>query len=70
MGALVECHSEYAYAERPIGLTWEGRRLEIVKILAEWRTPDEKHFRIRTQDGQQFELSYRETTLEWQVYQP
>jgi hypothetical protein len=78
MGELVECHSDYTYAEKPVALTWEGRRLEIVEILAQWRTPEEKRFRVRTSDGQGFELSYREATSEypdktsgheWQIFQ-
>ena len=69
MAEFVECHSDYTYAERPIALTWDGRRLEIVKILAQRRTPDEKLFRVRTSDGQEFELSYREAVDEWRIYQ-
>jgi surfactin synthase thioesterase subunit len=69
MSNLVECHSDYTYAERPVALTWEGQRLEIAAILAEWRRLAEKHFRVRTQDGQHFELSYSEQTGEWQIYQ-
>jgi hypothetical protein len=69
MGELVECHSDYTYAEKPVALTWEGRRLEIVEILAQWRTPDEKRFRVCTSDGREFELSYHEATSEWQIYQ-
>ena len=70
MAEFVECHSDYTYAERPVALTWDGQRLEIVKILAQRRTPDEKRFRVRTSDGQEFELSYHETVNEWQIYQP
>jgi hypothetical protein len=76
MGELVECHSDTTYAEKPVALTWEGRRLEIVHILAQWRTPDERRFRVRTNDGREFELSYHEATNEypqsgheWQIYQ-
>jgi hypothetical protein len=68
MAEFVECHSDYTYAERPIALTWDGRRLEIVKILAQRRTPDEKRFRVRTSDEQEFELSYREAVDEWRIY--
>ena len=78
MGELVECRSDCTYAEKPVALTWEGRRLEIVEILAQWRTPDERRFRVRTSDRREFELSYREATSEhpdktsgykWQIYQ-
>jgi hypothetical protein len=69
MGELVECHSGFTYADKPIALTWEGRRLEIVGIPAQWRTPDERHFRVRTSNGQDFELSYREAANEWRITQ-
>ena len=68
MADSVECHSDYTYAERPVALTWEGRRLEIIAIPLQWLTPDEKCFRVRTSDGQEFELAYRETTGEWQIH--
>jgi len=67
MSEFIECHSGYAYAERPVALTWEGQRVEIVEILVQWLTPDMKCFRVRTNDGQEFELSYREATDEWQI---
>jgi hypothetical protein len=67
MSDLVECHSGFAYADRPVALTWEGQRLEISQILAEWLTPEEKHFRVRTTDGREFELAYSPAMDEWQI---
>jgi hypothetical protein len=67
MAELVECHSGFAYADRPVSLAWEGQRLEIIQILAEWLTPEEKHFRVRTADGREFELAYRPAMDEWQI---
>ena len=67
---LVECHSGYTYAERPIALRWEGRRLAIEAIDARWRLPRGHGFRVRTEDGQIFELFYGELDDEWQVHQP
>jgi hypothetical protein len=67
MGDLVECLSGFTYAERPLALTWEGRRLEITQILAEWRTPDENHFRVCTFDSREFELIYIHAADEWQI---
>ena len=29
MTELVECHSGFSYAEKPVALTWEGQRLEV-----------------------------------------
>lgn len=64
---LVECHSEYEYAERPVAFYWEGNRLEIEAIEAQWRIPGGKRFRVRAQDGRVFELFYGELYDEWRV---
>lgn len=63
----VECHSGYAYAERPLALHWEGRRLEIEQVEGEWRTPDGHRFRVRTRGGRTFEIFYGELTDEWRI---
>jgi hypothetical protein len=70
MGELVECHSGFIYADRPVALTWEGQRLEIIRILAEWRTPENRHFRVLTTDGREFELAYSLAMDEWQIKLP
>ncbi len=67
MSDSVECHSDYTYAERPTAFLWEGRRLETTEILQEWRGPAGKGFRVRTGDGQEFELSYQEQADEWHI---
>jgi hypothetical protein len=67
MGELVECHSGFTYADRPVALTWEGRRLEIARILTEWRAPERNHFRVRTTDGREFELVYNLAMDKWQI---
>ena len=64
---IVECRSDSEYAERPLGLTWQGCRFEIAEILGRWRGPNEKGLRVKTADGQAFEITYRELPDEWQV---
>ena len=63
----VECRSDSEYADRPLALLWEGKRLEIAEILASWRGPGEKGFRVKTTDGQAFELAYRQLPDEWHI---
>lgn len=67
MADRVECHSGYAYAQRPTALWWEGARLEVEAVQAEWRTPEGKCFRVRTSDGQMFEVTYFEAQDEWSI---
>ena len=69
MNDTVECRSGTGYAERPLALTWEGQRLEIEQVLSEWRTPAAKSFRVRTSDGQVFDLCYTEAADTWQIQQ-
>jgi len=70
MSELVECNSGFAYAEKPVALTWEGQRLEITSILSQWRLPGQMCFRVETSDGQVFELFYGEREDEWRIHQP
>lgn len=63
----VECHSGFAYAERPVALTWDGQRLEVESVLAAWRTPGERRFRVRTRNLLIFELTYCEIDDRWQI---
>lgn len=67
---LVECHSGYTYAERPIALHWQGERLLVQAIEARWRIPGATCFRVHTGDGRAFELFYGELYDEWRVHQP
>ena len=64
---LVECHSDSDYADRPTALYWNGQRLEVEAVEQQWRTPEGKWFRVRTKDGQVFELGYIEAEGEWRI---
>lgn len=63
----VECYSGYSYAERPLALNFDGQRLEVAEIEAEWRIPNGHGFRLSTKNGLKFELFYDELMDEWQV---
>ena len=65
----VECRSDSSFAERPLSLTWDGNQYEIAEIVSRWRGPTEKGFRVKTTNGQAFDLTYREFPDEW-VVQP
>ena len=69
MPERVECYSGLEYAERPTALHWKGERLEVEAVEAQWRISGGKKFRVRTTDGQMFELLYVELYDEWRVHQ-
>jgi hypothetical protein len=64
----VECLSGFAYAERPVALTWRGERLKIEAVEAAWRIPGGRKFRVRISDGRVFELFYGELYDEWRIH--
>jgi hypothetical protein len=72
---IVECHSSSTYPERPLALTWEGKRLEIMAILSQWRTPEALWFRVQTlrqaqcsaHDLRTFDLAFSEADNRWQI---
>jgi len=63
----VVCHSGFTYAERPIAFWWGEERFEVSAVEANWRTPQGKGFRVRTQQGLRFELFYDEHNDEWEI---
>jgi hypothetical protein len=52
-----------------LAISWQGERLLVEQILDAWRFPDGKSYRIRTRDGQIFELHYSETNDAWSIVQ-
>ncbi|MHB0924143.1 MAG: hypothetical protein ACYC6H_10335 [Bellilinea sp.] len=65
----VECHSGYAYAERPTAILIAGERLGVEAVEDQWRIPGGKCFRVRIQDGRRFDLFYGELYDEWRVHE-
>jgi hypothetical protein len=63
----VECYSGTRYAERPVALTWNGKRLSIETIERAWQTPDSVVFVVRVADDRRFELTYLPTHDQWTV---
>jgi hypothetical protein len=63
----VECRSDWAYAQRPLAFTWQGRRLVVKAILAEQRTPEGLHFLVSTNEDGNFELIYEQDSDHWTI---
>ena len=69
MTGQVECRASDRYPSRPLALHWQGERLAIARLQAEWQAPGARHFRVETEDGQWFELIYSEVKDEWTIDQ-
>lgn len=66
-GAQVWCYAGSSYAQRPRAFLWQGQRIAVASVAAEWRTPDGKTFLVRTSGGQVFKLVYNHRLDDWQV---
>jgi len=63
----VRYYSGHTHAERPHSFLWDGQIREVEKIEKAGQEPGKRHFRVRTQDDNLFELCYHELRDEWSV---
>lgn len=64
---IVECHSDFTYAEKPVAIHWNNQRLVVDAILAAWNSPGERCFRVLANGWDMFDLIYREAESEWKI---
>ena len=67
MNQAVECYSGTTYAERPVAVHWQGRRLAVEHVLRAWRTPDGPGFEVTVAGQHRFGLQFDEATGTWDV---
>lgn len=63
----VECYSGFDYANWPTAVVYNGRRMNISRVLAEEYTPDGKRFHVVLEDGRPLMLEYRELEDAWML---
>jgi hypothetical protein len=67
VSTLVECRSDHDYAQRPVALTWQGQRMEVIQVINTWRSPLGKHFQVLTGNQSIFTLVYQEADDQWSI---
>jgi hypothetical protein len=67
MSEPVECRSDGDYAGRPLAIYWQGERRVVDRVLATWRTPEGKVYRVDTLDGRVFDCWYVEAEDTWTI---
>ena len=65
MDVKVQCYSGYIYAEEPRSFVWQDSELRIESILRTSQEPGKRLFRVITENGKSFQLSYDEATDRW-----
>jgi hypothetical protein len=51
-----------------MSLIWEGFEHKVKQIEKEWQEPGARLFKVRTEDGRLFILSYNERGDEWSAF--
>ncbi len=64
---LVTCYSGRSYADRPAWFVWQGKRYDVKQVEREWLEPGERHFVVKTEERERFELFYRESEDRWSL---
>jgi hypothetical protein len=67
MSCQVETYSGSRLHEYPRRFTWEGRWLEVSRVLKRWRDPDHLCFTVRAVDGRTYLLRYHTRRDAWDV---
>ena len=50
LAVAVDCYAGHRGDETPRRFTRGDQRVEILAVVAQWRTPDHRYFRVRTAD--------------------
>ncbi len=51
LAVAVDCYAGAQGDETPHRVTRGDQRVEILAVVAQWRTPDYRYFKVRTADG-------------------
>jgi len=66
MHPQIECKAGYSACDYPMAVFLQGQRREVQAILAEWRDPQGKHYRLLLEGGQHVQLHFLEEN-DWQI---
>ncbi|MBN2257674.1 MAG: hypothetical protein JW704_07605 [Anaerolineaceae bacterium] len=68
MSELVQCHSGFRYADRPVSFLWESNKYKITRIIQEGKTEGGLSFTVATKSDSVFRLLYDECNDQWLIY--
>ena len=63
----VECHSGFSSCDHPTAIWWQGHHHLVKAIIAEWRTPIEKHYRLLIDENLILNAVFNEKNNSWNV---
>ena len=67
MKKIVQCHSDFRYAEKPVSFQFAGETYKINRILSEWKSEDGYQFMVFTEQKNIFQLLYDEAQEQWLI---
>ena len=67
MTARVACYAGHRGEETPRTFTAEGETLAVEEVVARWREPTWRCFRVKAEGGKQYLLRHHEETGRWEV---
>ena len=61
----VQCYSGYKADEKPVSFVLDSNRLNVEKIIDQWRGPEFQYFKVLADDGKAYLLRHDEENNEW-----
>ena len=65
----VTCYSGHTLRRAAESLIWQGIEHKVKQIEKEWQEPGARLFKVLTEDGRFFILSYNERGDEWSAFE-
>ncbi|MCX5891510.1 MAG: hypothetical protein NTW80_00775 [Deltaproteobacteria bacterium] len=63
----VETYSGYRLHERPRHFTFQGERLEVARVLAQWQEPEHLAFSVAAHNSRRYLLKYHQMHDAWEI---
>ncbi|MDP2949465.1 MAG: hypothetical protein Q8P22_07995 [Chloroflexota bacterium] len=63
----VDAYAGATYPEEPRAFMWQGQRVELARVEAQWREPGKSMWLVVDTAGGRFRMSYEVERGEWQV---
>jgi hypothetical protein len=63
----VQCYAGHRGEEEPRAFYLGDRRIEVMKIIDRWLSPEHRYFRVQAYDGSVYILRHDETAGEWEL---
>lgn len=68
MDIKVECYSGYRVEETPRRIWFASRKVDVLKVLDRWLSPDHRYFKVLGDDNAVYIIRHDEIEHRWELH--